>query len=217
MGWKSVRLLLIGALLTGSPLFAQRDFLTADEADQVREAQEPNARLKLYVMFARTRLELIRQLVAKEKAGRSILIHDNLEQYGQIIDAIDTVADDALRRKTDISEGMKAVVEAEKEMLATLRTLQDSEPPDLARYEFVLKNAIDATADSAELSAQDLGKRGTEVEAADQRERKEREAMMTPEELKGRKQDEKKAAEAESKGRKAPSLLRKGEKLEKKK
>src|SRR5882757_1219675 len=119
--------------------FAQdRDFLTPNEVEQVREAQDPNERLLLYVHFAQTRMDLIQQYLAKEKPGRSIFIHDNLEDYSQIIEAIDSVADDALRRNKPIDKGMLLVLDAEKDFLDKLTKIQDADPRDLDRYKFVL-------------------------------------------------------------------------------
>lgn len=185
-----------------------RDFLTADEADQIREAQEPNLRLSLYVKFAQARIELLKQLLAKEKAGRSALIHDTLEDYTHIIEAIDTVADDALRRKVDITEGMALVAPAEKEMAAALAKMGENPPKDFSRYEFALQQAIDTTSDSAELSASDLKNRATDVAERERKEKAERESMMSTGEVKAKRAAEQKADE---KKRKVPTLRRKGE------
>jgi hypothetical protein len=186
----------------------QRDFLTADEADQVRLAQDPNERLQLYLHFAKQRLDLIQQAVAQEKAGRSKFLHDLLEDYTGVIEAIDTVTEDALKRSADVSVGVKAVADAGKEMLAQLEKIRDAQPKDLARYQFVLDQAIETTRDSQETATQDLAGRAQQVIAKEKQIKKEREEMMDVREVQAKKVEEKKQAEQT---RKAPTLRRKGE------
>jgi len=205
---KVARLFLLAAVVA-SPLAAQRDFLTADETDQIREAQDPNMRLQIYLKFARQRIDQVEQLIAHEKPGRSALIHDLLEDYGNIIDAMDTVTDDALKRKRDVSQGVAAVQTGEKALLASLQKVQDSSPKDISRYEFVLKQAIESTSDSIELAGEDLSLRATEAARQEEKEKKEREAMMQPKDREERKQT---AAKEEKSKRKAPTLMKPGEK-----
>jgi len=205
--------LFTGAWLSIQGLGAQdRDFLSANEIEQVREAQDPNDRLLLYVHFAKQRMDLVNQYLAKDKSGRSIFVHNTLEDYTHIIEAIDSVADDALRHNRPIDKGMLAVLSAEKEFLGQLNKIQDSQPRDLDRYKFVLTEAIDTTQDSHDLSLEDAKKRTTDLEAKDAKEKKEREAMMPAKEA-----AERKKAEAANSGqgdekKKAPSLYRPGEK-----
>jgi len=164
---------LLCCLLLAAPLCAQRDFLNADEIDRIKEAQDPVERLKLYAQFAKQRADLVQSLSSKDKAGRSILMHDALEDYSKILDAIDDVTDDALLRKFDVKPGLSAVAATERQTLPMLRKLRDSQPKDISRYDFALKQAIETAEDSLQASEEDLGERARDVEAREAREKKE--------------------------------------------
>lgn len=207
---KQFACLLIALCLTA--IAQDRDFLTPDEADRVREVQDPNDRLKLYIHFARQRIDLLKQTLAKEKAGRSIFVHDTLEDYTRIIEAIDTVTDDALKRKVDVVLGVQVVADAETELLEELKQILSKPPKDFQRYEFVLKQAVETTQDSLELSQLDLKDRTRDVTERDTKEKAKREEMMSTEEIKAKRAAEKTQVEQKKKG---PTLRRKGE-LEKK-
>jgi hypothetical protein len=206
-----LRFLVFALVFSCSFCLAQdRDFLTPNEVDQIRLVQDPNDRLTLYVKFARQRMDLIQQALAKDKPGRSVFVHNYLDDYTKIIEAIDAVSDDALRHNKNIDVGTIAVLNAEHEFLDQLNKIQDSEPKDLDRYKFLLAEAIDTTSDSQELGKEDSAKRGSALAAADSKEKKEREALMPAKEVKERKKD---AAAQEEPARKIPSLLKPGEQV----
>jgi hypothetical protein len=201
---------LFGSLAIATLLLGQdRDFLTPTEVDQVREAQEPNERMVLYLKFARLRMELVEQALAKNKPGRSLIVHDALQDYSQIIEAIDSVSDDALRHHRAIDKGSSAVAQAEEEFLTKLNKIEPADPSDLVRYKFVLDDAIETTQDSHEASLQDSKKRSEEIAASDAKEKKDREALMPAKEVKERKAAEDTDAD---KQKEIPSLYRPGEK-----
>ncbi len=203
--------LLIATLIFSATLcHAERDFLTAAEVDQIRLVQEPNERIQLYLAFAKQRVARIGQAIAQEKPGRSVFVHDLLEDFTKVIEAMDTVSDDALRRKRDISIGTQAIAGANKDFLAHLEKIRDSEPKDISRYQFVLDGAIDATRDSMELAQEDLKNRSGQVLSKVDKEQKDREALMRTEDVEAKRTAEKKDKEVEQK-RKAPTLRRKGE------
>jgi hypothetical protein len=191
-------------------VWAQKDFLTADEIEKVREAQLPNDRLKLYALLARQRLDQLQRLLEKDKKGRSATVRDLLEDYSSIIDAIDTVSDDALKRGADINEGAAAVTEAEKRFLAQLEKIKERAPADLDLYAVALKEAMASTTDSMDLAHEDVSARAAKLNAEDKKLKEQAEQTIAAEDSKGKPVEAAKVDDGKPK-RKPPTLLRKGE------
>jgi hypothetical protein len=145
------------ALLLCSSLWAdrRRDPLNQLEVDQLRDtAQEPDLRLRLYIKFARTRLDAIAQARSDPKVtDRGQQTHDHLQDfldvYDELNDNVDTYAD----RKSDLRKALKEVIDADTEFQAKLRALKDSAnavPAETKKYDFLLNSALDTVDSSAQ-------------------------------------------------------------------
>lgn len=150
-------LLIAMALLMALPIAAQRkrDPLNPLEIDQLRDAMlEPEQRLKLYVTFARDRMNRLEQMRSDPKAAdRAQKTHEMLSDFLAVYDELNDNIDMYVGRKDDIRKPLKLIIEADTEFQAKLRSLKDAANTDTdeaRRYEFLLTNAIDTVDSSAD-------------------------------------------------------------------
>ena len=163
------------ALLIALSASAQRrhDPLNNEEINQLRDAMlEPDQRLKLYVTFARDRMNKLEQMRADPKTtDRARQTHDMLADFLSVYDELNDNVDMYVGRKDDIRKPLKLVIEADIEFQSKLRALKDAANADAAeakQYEFLVSNAIE-TVDS---SADDHRSTVTEVEQYVKRKKK---------------------------------------------
>jgi hypothetical protein len=160
--------LLIGFVLFGaaiSPCTAQKhraDPLSDLEVDQLRDAaQDPEVRLKLYIAFARARLEKLRQIQADPKAtaaDKDDQIRGALQDFTGIYDELDENVDTFADRGDDLRKAVKPVIEADTEFGSKLRAFKlslENSREQAEKYDFLLGTAMEAV-DSAAKDHRDL-------------------------------------------------------------
>lgn len=138
----------------------QRDPLTDLEIDKLRDAaQLPEARLKLYVDFARARLDTLEKVRADTKADdRQKQTRDALRDFLDVYDELDENVDTFADRRDDLRKALKPVIEADTEFGAKLRAFKASlasTPKEAESYAFLLGSSLD-TVDSAAKDHRDL-------------------------------------------------------------
>ena len=137
-----------------------RDPLNDLEINKLRDAALlPEVRLKLYVDFARARLDKLQQVRADTKAtDRQQQTRDALQDFLDVYDELDTNVDTFADRRDDLRKALKPVIEADTEFGSKLRTFKASlasNPKEAESYAFLLGSALE-TVDSAAKDHRDL-------------------------------------------------------------
>jgi hypothetical protein len=147
MMWRGAVITLLWLAGASVPAPAQEDFLSSGEVDAVRDAQEPDKRMILWMDLAQRRIDAVKQSVNtfKPQAGRAI--QKSLAEYIHILEALDSTIQDARERRVPLSKGLKDVETRGTLFLNYLRTLNSEAIPGWKDFQFTLEEAIAMTRD----------------------------------------------------------------------
>jgi chromosome segregation ATPase len=128
----------------------KRDPLSPLEIDKIRDAaQLPEERLKLYVEFARVRLDKVGQIRSDPKAtDKDQQIQDALQDFLDIYDELNSNVDTFADRGADLRKALKPVIEADTEFGSKLRAFKSQVSSDreaTREYDFLLGSCLEAT------------------------------------------------------------------------
>jgi len=143
---------LLALLVAGgsAQLWAQKkDYLSEFEADKIRDAETPSARIKLLVAFAAERLRKFQYELERPSAERrrGETLNGLLNSYtGCLDDAIELVQL-GVEKQSDIRKGLEEIQKKAPEFLKYLQGLAEN-GPEREKYQSNLEDAIEATQDA---------------------------------------------------------------------
>ncbi|HEV2205821.1 MAG TPA: hypothetical protein VGR36_04745 [Candidatus Acidoferrales bacterium] len=148
LGWMIV-IVAIAVRATAAPQ-GRKDYLSSDEADKIRDIQDPGARIKLYLTFAEDRLKKFdyEQARTAPETDRGAILNGLLNGYdGCVEDAADEI-DEAKDRQMNIHPELKLLESKGKDFLAELQKIDKAKGPNYDDYNDTLQDAIDDTKDA---------------------------------------------------------------------
>jgi chromosome segregation ATPase len=149
---KQIAILALAALFSSAVAMRaqeKKDYLSDTEADKIREATTPSAKMVLFVSFADDRIAKLKYSLAHPTTDRRRAEQLNalINSYTGCIDDAADVIDVAHERQQDIRAGLKALTTKAKEHLAYLQELQKT-GAEVDTYKETLDDAVEATQDA---------------------------------------------------------------------
>jgi hypothetical protein len=129
----------------------KNDYLSDEEVDQLREAQEPSQRIEAYVSFAQvrlTRFDDYRNRPASPDYDIPGYLDTQLEQFIHITDALKDWIEEHFDRHDDMRAGLKKFLEMGPHQIEQMRHVEQSSDPYTAGYRKSLDDAIDDFTDA---------------------------------------------------------------------
>jgi hypothetical protein len=195
----------LGALVRGQT----GDFLSEEEEDKLREAQDPSERIEVYLSLSQARLTRIEDFRDKPQDptyDTGAYLDRVMGQYISLTDELKNWIEDQYERQGDMRRGLHKLLEIGPKQLEELRHMQQTPDPYIADYRKSLGDAIDDLTDALDGGTKALAdqqkrfgdlKREEKADARAAKEREKEEKKRTKDEKKLRKREHKKGVPAE--------------------
>jgi hypothetical protein len=145
---------LLGSLMLGALPAAraatpqQKDYLSAVEADKIRDAETVNERIRLFLTFADDRLKKFQYELDHPSTNRhSDMLNSLLNAYVGCVDDAADLIQLGLEKQDNIRQGVDLMVTRTKDFLVALEKLS-SDGPEREIYKDNLDDAIEGTRDA---------------------------------------------------------------------
>ena len=126
----------------------EKDYLSAIEADKIRDAETANERIKLFLTFADDRLKKFQYELEHPSSNKHPEILNYLmNSYGGCVDDAADLIQLGLEKQENIREGIDLMAAKAKEFLVVLRKYA-AQGPELEVYKENLDDAIEGTQDA---------------------------------------------------------------------
>ncbi len=149
-----MQLLLLASFLLAAPLFLraraqqQKDYLSAVEADKIRDAETVNERIKLFLNFADDRLKKFQYELEHPSSNRhGDMLNSLLNAYAGCVDDAADLIQLGLEKQDNIRQGIDLMTSRTKEFLVVLEKLS-TDGPERDLYKDNLDDAIEGTRDA---------------------------------------------------------------------
>ncbi len=145
--------LLASFLLAAPPLLRagaqqQKDYLSAVEADKIRDAETVNERIKLFLNFADDRLKKFQYELEHPSSNRhGDMLNSLLNAYVGCVDDAADLIQLGLEKQDNIRQGIDLMTSRTKDFLVVLEKLS-TDGPERDLYKDNLDDAIDGTRDA---------------------------------------------------------------------
>jgi hypothetical protein len=135
-------LLVVGLLSVAAASAQQGDFLSDEEEEALRDAQDPGQRIEVYLNLEQTRLERMEGL--KDQPAE---LHRLLSQYVSLNEEMKDWIQDQFNRHGDMRKGLRALLDRGPQQLDRLKQIQQWSGTANAEYASDLRDAIDSVTD----------------------------------------------------------------------
>jgi hypothetical protein len=145
--------LLVCCMLAAAPLARagmpqQKDYLSALEADKIRDAETVNERIKLFLTFADDRLKKFQYELEHPSPNRHAdMLNSLLNAYVGCVDDAADLIQLGIEKQDNIRQGIDLMTARTKEFLVVLEKLS-TDGPEREIYKDNLDDAIEGTRDA---------------------------------------------------------------------